>query len=657
VKRCDLPASARETLERAALLGVEFSVPVLLSSGGSLAGLDRLFDNGWLAEAGPNRARFLQPAQLREVVAGIPWSRRRKWHSELARASEALRQPASDVAHHHLAAREFQAARPMLIRAAEKARQQRRFRQALTFLRQALDIWPVDVEPEARLCILQEMARCAMNCREAADARLAWEEILETASSAAQLVEAHRQLAELDLGAGCFDDAGRHLGAAAEIAGKSLAASEAASCWLGYADYLANRLLVRKAREAVASACQFAEKSKNPAVISESTGYAGLVAAMCGQASEASDLVERALRIALDQELPEPTALAYRRRANVCEYRGDYTGEAAAHLEAIRYCRTARERAGELSCLSCLAGAYFRTGEWKDASKTADAVLRDRKAHPAYQAIARAVRAQLAVFRGEQRSAARLLDRSLLELKQLGGLAGIDFQVLWAQAFYFENEGQLELAATTYDEIRLLWRQGEDRHLALSGLLFASAFYADNDRSRDIADCVDILNTITKDNNNPESRATLRAVAGEAVRVERNTGDEIHEFQEAIELFRKARLPLETAWVQWRLTHCAGDAAIIRQAHREAAQIARRLGARPLLARLNSRAPLRTTGPTRRQREVLDLLAAGLTDKETAAQLSLSPRTVEMHVARLLENLNCRTRTEAVGKARERGWL
>ena len=70
---------------------------------------------------------------------------------------------------------------------------------------------------------------------------------------------------------------------------------------------------------------------------------------MCGRAPEASDLVERALRIALDQELPEQTALAYRRRANVCEYCADYVGETAAHLEAIRYCRTARERRPENS--------------------------------------------------------------------------------------------------------------------------------------------------------------------------------------------------------------------------------------------------------------------------------------------------------------------
>jgi hypothetical protein len=76
-----LPESARETLEKAALLGAEFSVPVLLSAGGAPGGLDRLFDDGWLAETGGNRARFLQPAQLQEIVAAIPWSRKRKWHS------------------------------------------------------------------------------------------------------------------------------------------------------------------------------------------------------------------------------------------------------------------------------------------------------------------------------------------------------------------------------------------------------------------------------------------------------------------------------------------------------------------------------------------------------------------------------------------------
>ena len=400
---------------------------MLLSAGASSRGLDRLFDEGWLTEAGANRARFAEPTRLQEIAVAIPWSRKRKWHSDLARACEALRQPPGNVAHHHLAARQFEAARPMLVRAAEKACRQRRFRQALVFIRQALDIWSAKVEPDARLRILQEMARCALNCRDYQIARLAWEEIIEMASDVERLVEAHRQLAEPDLREGSFDEAGRHLETAAKLAERTLAASDASHCWLAYADYLANRLLIRKAREAVASACRFAEKSENMALISEATGYAGLVAAMCGRASEASDLVERALRLALDQGLPVQTALAYRRRANLCDYCADYVGETAAHLEAIRYCRRAGEKAGELSCLSCLAGAYFRTGEWKDAAQTADAVLRDRMAHPAYRALARTVRAQLAAFRGEQRSAGRLLDRNLIELRQLG-IVGIDFQ-------------------------------------------------------------------------------------------------------------------------------------------------------------------------------------------------------------------------------------
>jgi len=56
---------------------------------------------------------------------------------------------------------------------------------------------------------------------------------------------------------------------------------------------------------------------------------------------------------------------------------------------------------------------------------------------------------------------------------------------------------------------------------------------------------------------------------------------------------------------------------------------------------------------TSRQLEVLREVASGQTDKEIARKLFLSPRTVEMHVARTLEALQCRTRAEAVRRAAE----
>lgn len=54
---------------------------------------------------------------------------------------------------------------------------------------------------------------------------------------------------------------------------------------------------------------------------------------------------------------------------------------------------------------------------------------------------------------------------------------------------------------------------------------------------------------------------------------------------------------------------------------------------------------------TPRQAEVLRRIAGGETDKQVAAALSLSPRTVEMHVAAALKALGCRTRAEAVHRA------
>ncbi|HYF18996.1 MAG TPA: alpha/beta fold hydrolase [Ramlibacter sp.] len=60
---------------------------------------------------------------------------------------------------------------------------------------------------------------------------------------------------------------------------------------------------------------------------------------------------------------------------------------------------------------------------------------------------------------------------------------------------------------------------------------------------------------------------------------------------------------------------------------------------------------------TARQQQVLRLVADGRTDKQIARQLSLSPRTVEMHVAGALKALGCASRAEAVRKAAEGGLL
>jgi DNA-binding NarL/FixJ family response regulator len=62
-----------------------------------------------------------------------------------------------------------------------------------------------------------------------------------------------------------------------------------------------------------------------------------------------------------------------------------------------------------------------------------------------------------------------------------------------------------------------------------------------------------------------------------------------------------------------------------------------------------------TLGISDRELEVLELLAAGRSNKEIARRLDVSPNTVKTHVAKLYEKLEARRRTEAILKARELG--
>jgi two-component system, NarL family, response regulator YdfI len=58
---------------------------------------------------------------------------------------------------------------------------------------------------------------------------------------------------------------------------------------------------------------------------------------------------------------------------------------------------------------------------------------------------------------------------------------------------------------------------------------------------------------------------------------------------------------------------------------------------------------------TKREREVLQMLAAGLANKEIAARLAISDHTVKFHVASILGKLGASTRTEAASVGIRRG--
>jgi DNA-binding NarL/FixJ family response regulator len=60
---------------------------------------------------------------------------------------------------------------------------------------------------------------------------------------------------------------------------------------------------------------------------------------------------------------------------------------------------------------------------------------------------------------------------------------------------------------------------------------------------------------------------------------------------------------------------------------------------------------------TNRERQVLQLAAEGLPNKEIAARLQLSEHTVKFHLSSLYSKLGVSSRTEAVRTGTRQGWV
>jgi DNA-binding NarL/FixJ family response regulator len=119
--------------------------------------------------------------------------------------------------------------------------------------------------------------------------------------------------------------------------------------------------------------------------------------------------------------------------------------------------------------------------------------------------------------------------------------------------------------------------------------------------------------------------------------------------EDAVDGYDACRAPYEAAQAR------ADLAATLSALGREEAAAVERARASAALAGL---AGTREDGPvTAREREVLRLLAEGLTNREIAARLVLSEHTVHRHVANILRKLGLSSRTAAATEAVRSGLL
>jgi DNA-binding CsgD family transcriptional regulator len=182
--------------------------------------------------------------------------------------------------------------------------------------------------------------------------------------------------------------------------------------------------------------------------------------------------------------------------------------------------------------------------------------------------------------------------------------------------------------------------------------------------------CAAALARIAEATAQPEALAALAHALGETAHLDGQPGAAAQELLRAAESFGALGLPLATALAQRRAAAAlagAGEAARAADQLRSAHKIFSRLGANRAagqcaagLAALGRKPPGRARGRppgalSRRESEVMELVAQGLTSRDIGGCLFLSPRTVEMHVQNSLDKLGCRTRAEAVRRLAELG--
>jgi len=119
----------------------------------------------------------------------------------------------------------------------------------------------------------------------------------------------------------------------------------------------------------------------------------------------------------------------------------------------------------------------------------------------------------------------------------------------------------------------------------------------------------------------------------------------------------RVRGALEAGAAGYLLKGVSGEeiARSVRSVYEGKTALEPRIAARTLP---QTRSPARQRGPlTPREREVLELVAQGLANKEIASRLGISERTVKFHIASIMDKLGAENRAQATALALQRGLL
>jgi DNA-binding NarL/FixJ family response regulator len=674
-----LSEDARAAAMAAAVAGQVFDPELVRAVAGLVTWPDELLRRGLITEESAGRMAFRHALVRDAFYSEIPWTTRIKLHRSVAQHLASDRATPALVAEHWVLGREPDRARKALLAAADEFCAVHAYRDGARAFRRALELWPEGEDERTRLYSLERLASCAELAGDLGDAATVWREVADGRQRDGDLRglgDAQRRLAAVLELQGRWQEAlaSREHAATAFTAADALA--DAAAERLAAAAHLRSAGSFRAALSLLETAAQQARTAQRVDLQARILGQEGNARARMGEGQHGVEMVRAGLAMALEHGLAGPAAEIYHRLADALEHAGDYSGASATYDEAYSFCSANGLEPTAQLCLACLTAVLRQSGDWDRATKLCRQVIGSPDASAHARAVATGQLGSILGLRGQTRQARPLLLEGATIARRIE-LAAMELLSGWGLAIVDSVEGATQSAAGHCWALLERWKQTEERHFVISPLRWATTFFAESGDAGGTRACAAALARIAADVGQDEAMSALSHALGETALIDGGVEQASDQFARALVLLQGYDAPFERAESQRRAAAVLAAAGRAEEAveHLVAAyRTARRLGAKPLanqlaaaLSALGERperrlgkrtaTQLENGGLTRREVEIVRMVATGRTNREIARELFLSPRTVEMHVSSILMKLNGRSRADAARRASELGLL
>ncbi|HMJ97532.1 MAG TPA: LuxR C-terminal-related transcriptional regulator [Thermoleophilaceae bacterium] len=402
------------------------------------------------------------------------------------------------------------------------------------------------------------------------------------------------------------------------------------------------------------AALDIAHALGDPDVECMALAQVGRAVVSAGRVEEGMGLLDEAMAVALGGETSDPLACgdACCTTLVVCDQLADLRRASEWCAAVVEFNERRHFTPVQSWCRSIYGAVLMRAGDWQRAETVLTEALR-LHADPRRsggRALPLSVLAELRLRQGRDEEAARLLEGVEQDAAALPPLVELH-----------TRRGEVAMARALLDASGGA-ALDEGRRLVLRGAVELAAGQLEEAAAIGTS-LADLAQSLGREDLTGEAALLQGRAAAVA-----SDGATVAFLEEAVAVFTRLGFPLEEGRARLALAraHAAAGSPLAAPTARAACDRFERLGARrdadeaaALLRELGGAGRSAVRGDrdelTAREREVLGLVASGLSNGEIAERLVIAPKTAEHHVGKVLAKLGVRSRAEAAAHAVREG--